>query len=128
MQKKVRIKTQVHKVLYQALEIERGSLRIYQTALACAQTSARKVELEEHLEQARAHELVLLKMFEELGLDPDANERYTDAEREADDASVILVEDTELPSREQIEPLTDQAKAEKTRAAQAKNLRDRLLK
>lgn len=72
MQKKVPMKTQLHKLLYQSLEIERETMRIYLSGLAFAHTQALKDDLEERLGRARAHEKVLLDMFKELGLDPDA--------------------------------------------------------
>ena len=121
-------KTQLHRLLYQALEIERGSMKIYQTALACAQTTVRKKELEERLEQAHIHAKVLLDMFKELGLDPDAGDRDTDAQREADDASVILVEDTERPSREQVGSQAEQEQGEQASATRVNKRRDEMLK
>ncbi|HUG98121.1 MAG TPA: DUF892 family protein [Gammaproteobacteria bacterium] len=71
MKKKPYIKKQLHELLYQALETERGGIKIYETALSCAQNKDLKGEWEEYLEQTRTHEEVLLKVFEELGLDPD---------------------------------------------------------
>ncbi len=55
-------------MLYQALETERGGIKIYETALSCAQNKDLKSEWKEYLEQTRTHEEVLLKVFEELGL------------------------------------------------------------
>jgi rubrerythrin len=57
--------------LYQALETERGGIKIYETALSCAQNKDLKGEWEEYLEQTRTHVQVLLTVFEELGLNPD---------------------------------------------------------
>ncbi|GAB3279067.1 DUF892 family protein [Parahaliea aestuarii] len=71
MKKKPYIKRQLHELLCQALEAERGGIKIYQTALSCAQNKDLKVEWEEYLEQTRAHERELLRVFEELGLNPD---------------------------------------------------------
>lgn len=62
---------QLHELLYQALETERGGLKIYETALSCAQNKDLKGEWTEYLEQTRTHEQVLLKVFKELGLNPD---------------------------------------------------------
>jgi rubrerythrin len=69
--KKPYIKKQLHELLYQALETERGGIKIYETALSCAQNKDLKDEWEEYLEQTRTHEQVLLKVFEELGLNPE---------------------------------------------------------
>jgi len=65
------IKKQLHELLYQALETERGGVKIYETALTCAQNRDLTDEWEEYLEQTRTHEQVLLNVFQELGLNPD---------------------------------------------------------
>lgn len=71
MTKKSYIKKQLHELLYQALETERGGIKIYQTALSCAQNADLKSEWQEYLEQTISHEQVLVDVFGELGLDPD---------------------------------------------------------
>lgn len=71
MNKKPYIKKQLHELLCQALETERGGIRIYENALLCAQNKDLRGEWEEYLEQTRTHEEVLLKVFEELGLNPE---------------------------------------------------------
>lgn len=71
MNKKPIIKKQLHELLFQALETERGGTKIYKTALSCVLNEELKGEWEEYLEQTRTHEQVLLKVFEELGLNPD---------------------------------------------------------
>ncbi len=71
MKKKPYIKKQMHELLYQALETERGGIKIYETALTCAENKELKGEWEECLEQTRTHEQLLLTVFEELGLNPD---------------------------------------------------------
>lgn len=65
------IKKQLHELLYQALETERGGIKIYETALLCAQNKDLQEEWEEYLEQTRTHEQVLLEVFDELGLNPE---------------------------------------------------------
>ncbi len=65
------IKKQLHELLYQSLETERGGIEIYEAALSCVQNEDLKDEWEEYLEQTRTHEQVLLKVFEELGLNPE---------------------------------------------------------
>jgi len=62
---------QVHELLYQALETERGGLEVYRTALRCVLNDDLKEEWEEYLEHTETHERVLLEVFEHLGLDPD---------------------------------------------------------
>lgn len=64
-------KKQLHELLYQALETERGGIKIYETALLCAQNKDLKGEWEEYLEETRTHEEVLLTVFGELELDPE---------------------------------------------------------
>lgn len=71
MKKTPYIKKQLHELLYQALETERGGIKIYQVALSCAQNADLKDEWQEYLEQTRTHEQVLLGVFETLGLDPE---------------------------------------------------------
>ena len=71
MKKKAYIRKQLNELLYQALETERGGIKIYQTALTCAQNKDLTHEWEEYLEQTRTHEQVLLEVFEKLGLNPD---------------------------------------------------------
>jgi len=65
------IKKQLHELLYQALETERGGIKIYKAALTCAQNEDLKDEWKEYLEQTQTHEQVLLKVLKDLGLNPD---------------------------------------------------------
>lgn len=62
---------QLHELLYQALETERGGIKIYETALTCAQNKDLKSEWQEYLSQTRTHEQELLKVFQALSLDPE---------------------------------------------------------
>ncbi|WP_111641667.1 ferritin-like domain-containing protein [Marinimicrobium alkaliphilum] len=71
MKKTPYIKNQLHELLHQALETERGGIRIYEAALLCAKNDDLKNEWEEYLEETRTHERVLLDVFKELELDPD---------------------------------------------------------
>lgn len=71
MNRKPYVKKQLDELLYQALETERGGLKIYEAALSCALNEDLKGEWKEYLEQTRNHEQILLKVFEELGLNPD---------------------------------------------------------
>jgi len=61
---------QLGELLHQALETERGGIKVYETALRCAVNDDLRQEWEEYLEQTRRHEQVLLQVFEALGLDP----------------------------------------------------------
>ncbi len=71
MKKQAYIKKQLHELLYQALETERGGSKIYQTALSCVQNKDLKTEWEDYLQQTLSHEQALVDVFGELGLDPD---------------------------------------------------------
>ena len=46
---------QVHELLYQALETERGGIHVYQTALQCTVNANLKKEWQEYLEQTETH-------------------------------------------------------------------------
>jgi hypothetical protein len=63
-------KEQLHELLYQSLETERGGIAVYTTALRCALNDDLKKEWQEYLEQTTNHESIVLGMFDELGLDP----------------------------------------------------------
>ena len=56
MKRKPYIKKKLHELLYQALETEQGGIKIYETALSCAQNKDLKKEWQEYLEQTRTHE------------------------------------------------------------------------
>jgi rubrerythrin len=61
---------QVHELLYQALETEKGGIAVYQTALRCVQNDDLRKEWEEYLQQTRDHERIVHKVFEAFELDP----------------------------------------------------------
>jgi rubrerythrin len=63
---------QIHELLYQALETELGGVQVYQTAVRCALNDELKEEWEEYLEQTEEHVEVLRNLFEQIGLDPEA--------------------------------------------------------
>ena len=65
-------KEQLHELLYQALETERGGIAVYTTALRCAVNDDLRKEWEEYLEQTTNHESIVLGVFEQIGLDPAA--------------------------------------------------------
>jgi rubrerythrin len=62
----------MHELLYQALETEKGGIEIYTTALRCARNDDLRKEWEEYRDQTLNHETVLLELFADLGLDPEA--------------------------------------------------------
>jgi len=72
---------QIHELLYQALETEIGGLSVYETAVSCAVNADLKKEWKEYLEETRTHHRVLLTVFEQLGLDPEAKSPGRDVVR-----------------------------------------------
>ena len=61
---------QVHELLYQALETEKGGTAVYEAALRCVQHDELREEWEKYLEETQNHEQVVLKLFEAFELDP----------------------------------------------------------
>lgn len=61
--------SQLHELLYQALETELGGVQIYQTAVACAVNPDLEKEWREYLDQTKTHVVVLQRVFAQLGLD-----------------------------------------------------------
>ncbi len=64
-------KSQVNELLYQALETEMGGVKVYRTAVRCAQNSDLKEEWEKYLEQTENHVKIVRGVFDALGLDPE---------------------------------------------------------
>lgn len=60
---------QVEELLLQALETERGGIKIYTAAIKAAQNEDLRKEWEEYLSETRRHEAVLAEALEQLGLD-----------------------------------------------------------
>ena len=63
-------KEQLTELLYQALETEQGGIKIYESAVACAQNDDLTKEWEKYLDQTRNHEVVMLRVLDGFGLDP----------------------------------------------------------
>jgi hypothetical protein len=64
-------KDQLHALLFEALETEKGGVLVYETALKCAINEQLVSEWEEYLQQTRNHVTVLLKVLTRFGLNPD---------------------------------------------------------
>jgi rubrerythrin len=62
---------QADELLYQALETEQGGVQVYETAVQCATLPELRKEWEGYLDETRNHERILLRVFGELGLDPE---------------------------------------------------------
>jgi rubrerythrin len=61
---------QVKELLIQSLEHERGGIQVYETALKCVLNDDLEVEWEKYLEQTRNHERILVRVFQQLSLNP----------------------------------------------------------
>ena len=57
-------KNQLNELLYQALETEKGGVKVYRTAIQCAVNADLKEEWEKYLDQTENHERILLELFE----------------------------------------------------------------
>jgi len=63
---------QITELLLQALETELGGVEVYKTALKCVVNADFQEELNKYLEQTTHHVEVVRRIFEDLGLDPEA--------------------------------------------------------
>jgi len=64
-------KDQLHALLYEALETEKGGVLVYETALRCAINDDLVQEWTEYLSQTKNHVAVLTNVLNKLGLNPD---------------------------------------------------------
>jgi rubrerythrin len=62
---------QLAELLYQSLETERGGIKIYESAVRCARNDDLKKEWGKYLDETRHHEVVLLRVLDAFGLDPE---------------------------------------------------------
>ena len=85
-------KDQMHELLYEALETEKGGVQIYQTALRCALNEDLKKEWEEYLEQTEIHVMVLIAVLKKLGLNPDQDTPGRQVVRHTGEALVRTME------------------------------------
>jgi len=60
---------QVHELLLQALETERGGIQVYTAAIKAAQNSDLKKEFKEYLDETTTHEEILTRVLQQLGMD-----------------------------------------------------------
>lgn len=60
---------QIHELLLQALETERGGIQIYTAAIEAAQNKDLRKEWKHYLEQTTNHERILTDVFAQLGMD-----------------------------------------------------------
>ncbi|MDP2292221.1 MAG: hypothetical protein Q8M22_13610 [Actinomycetota bacterium] len=69
---------QLHELLLQGLETERGGVQVYRTALKCVINDDLRTEWEEYLEQTTRHEQIMSDVLSQLGID---QERETPGRR-----------------------------------------------
>ncbi len=62
---------QLHELLLQGLETERGGVQVYSTALKCVINDDLRAEWEKYLEQTTRHEQVMTDLVTTLGIDPE---------------------------------------------------------
>ena len=62
-------KDQVHELLLQALETERGGIQVYTAAIKAAENDDLEKEWKEYLDETTTHEQVLTRVFEQLEMD-----------------------------------------------------------
>lgn len=73
MRRKAADEAQVNELVLQALETERGGIKVYTAAIKAAINDDLREEWEKYLGETRKHEQILTGVCEKLGLDP--NER-----------------------------------------------------
>ena len=71
MQRRPIDQKQVNELLLQALETEKGGIRVYTAAISVAVNADLRSEWEKYLAETKTHEQILLTLFDALGLDPD---------------------------------------------------------
>lgn len=95
------VEGQVNELLLQALETERGGIQVYTHAIKAAQNDDLRKEWKEYLDQTRRHEQVLLGVFEQLGLDPEASSSGRDVVRHLGEGlvqAILMAIDTAPPA------------------------------
>jgi rubrerythrin len=83
---------QVTELLLQALETELGGVQVYKTALKCAQNEDLHEELTKYLDQTTHHVEVVIGLFADLGLDPEASSPGREVVRHIDSSLVAAME------------------------------------
>ena len=61
----------LNELLFQSLETERGGIQVYENAVDCAINDDLRKEWTKYLEQTTNHEVVMLRVLDAFGLDPD---------------------------------------------------------
>jgi hypothetical protein len=85
-------KDQMHALLYEALETEKGGVLVYETALKCAINDDLVEEWEKYLSQTQNHVGILTNVLNKLGLNPDQDTPGRNVVRHAGQALVKTME------------------------------------
>ena len=85
-------KEQLHELLYQGLETERGGVAVYTTALKCVVNEDLRKEWQEYLEQTTRHERIMTDLVEAVGLDPELETRGRQVVRHIGESLVAAME------------------------------------
>ena len=83
---------QLHELLLQGLETERGGVQVYRTALKCAVNDDLRTEWEEYLEQTTRHEQTMTDVLHELGIDPETETPGRQVVRHLGESIVTAIE------------------------------------
>ena len=83
---------QVHELLLQALETERGGIKVYENAIKAAINDDLRKEWKEYLEETRRHEKVLTRVFGELGMDTEERSPGRDVVAHQGESLVIAIQ------------------------------------
>ena len=82
----------VRELLLQALETERGGIKVYTAAIRTARNKDLKQEWEGYLEETRNHERILTRVFEAIGLDTEMSSPGRDVVAHHGDAELVAAE------------------------------------
>ena len=95
----------ITELLYQALETEKGGIKIYETALKCVVNDDLKKEWQEYHEQTQNHERIVRELMEKLGIDPEKETPGREVVRHIGESLVAAMEMAlaEAPEREAAE-------------------------
>ena len=88
-------KQQLHELLLQALEHERGGVKVYETALRCATLDELKHEWAEYLEQTRTHVQILEQVLQKFEVDAEQPSPGREIVRGLGEALVAAMEKAE---------------------------------
>ena len=83
---------QLHELLYQALETEKGGVQVYETALRCVVNEDLEEEWQRYLDETRTHLQILDDVARTFGLDPETETPGREVVRHTGEALVKAME------------------------------------